>query len=124
MKTLEEIIKQEPVYLNAFKDKQDMLEHFSDTLIDKEEVLFASYGDVDGTGLEGEAFVLFVQDGKLYEVNGNHCSCHGLEGQWEPEEVLLAELEHRLTKGNLGVDKYDVGNLFRDELCEFLGVQQ
>lgn len=37
---------------------------------------------------EGSAFVLFKgKGGKLYEVNGGHCSCYGLEGQWKPEET-------------------------------------
>ena len=41
----------------------------------------------------GEAFVLYRKSGKLYEVNGSHCSCYGLEDQWNPEvtskEALL-----------------------------------
>ena len=35
----------------------------------------------------GSSFVLFEQNGKLYEVNGSHCSCNGLEGQWDAEET-------------------------------------
>jgi hypothetical protein len=31
--------------------------------------------------------VIFEKDGKLWEVNGSHCSCYGLEGQWQPEET-------------------------------------
>lgn len=46
----------------------------------------------------GSAFVLFEQDGVLYEVNGSHCSCYGLEDQWEPEEVNLDELEQRFSR--------------------------
>ena len=45
----------------------------------------------------GDAFVLFEQGGKFYEVNGSHCSCYGLEGQWQPEEVDIDELENRFT---------------------------
>ena len=36
----------------------------------------------------GSAYVLFERDGKLWCVNGGHCSCYGLEGQWTPEEVV------------------------------------
>lgn len=43
----------------------------------------------------GDAFVLFERDGKLYEVNGGHCSCYGLEGQWTPEETTWAALAMR-----------------------------
>ena len=53
------------------------------------ELLFASYG---GGSYEGDAFVLFRKDGVLYEVNGSHCSCYGLEGQWKPEETSVAAL--------------------------------
>jgi hypothetical protein len=66
----------------------------------------------------GEAFVLFRQDGKLYEVNGSHCSCYGLEGQWSPEETTIEALEHRMTEGSLGYDGWGQDNtsVFADEL--------
>ncbi len=56
------------------------------------EILFASY---TGAWIEGFAFVLFKKDGKLFEVNASHCSCHGLEGQWEPEETMVSALRVR-----------------------------
>ncbi len=37
---------------------------------------------------EGEAWVVFIKDGKWYEVHGSHCSCYGLEDQWDPEETF------------------------------------
>lgn len=48
-------------------------------------------------GYDGTAFML-LQDklGQLYEVYGSHCSCNGLEGQFEPEVSELVELEKRL----------------------------
>jgi len=36
--------------------------------------------------------VLFKRGGKLYDVNGSHCSCFGLEDQWLPEETTVAAL--------------------------------
>lgn len=57
------------------------------------EILFALYrtGSYDGTAL-----VLFKKKEKLYIVEASHCSCHGLEGQWEPvetnEEALKMEI--------------------------------
>ena len=59
---------------------------------DDADVLIAAY---TYENYSGTAFVLFRQNGILYEVNGGHCSCYGLEGQWEPEEVVLAELRKR-----------------------------
>jgi hypothetical protein len=77
----------------------------------------------------GDAFVLFEKNGKLYEVNGSHCSCYGLEGQWKPEEANLDELKNRIINGSLGkawVD-YDFKtgkgiykNVFADELLEII----
>lgn len=53
------------------------------------QILFASYG---GQSYEGDALVVFVEGDKLYEVNGGHCSCNGLEGQWSPEETTWEAL--------------------------------
>jgi hypothetical protein len=44
---------------------------------------------------EGRAFVLYEKDGKLYEVNGCHCSWHGLEGQWEPSRTTWGAIAMR-----------------------------
>jgi len=54
------------------------------------------YGYYSYEDYSGEAFVLFEKDKKLYEVNGSHCSCYGLEGQWQPEETLVEAVEKRL----------------------------
>lgn len=52
-----------------------------------EEVLWADY-EIDG--YEGSALVIYRQGNKVFEVSGSHCSCYGLEGQWEPEEYDIA----------------------------------
>jgi len=61
------------------------------------DVLVAWY---DCEDYEGSAFVLFSQNGKLYEVHGGHCSCYGLEGQWGPEETSATAILHRMKKGH------------------------
>lgn len=151
MKTLDEIIKQEPVFLNIWTHKVDVIGDFEgiyltykdyvaeestygnkDYWLEKKSqmdkaieeykdrnILFASYSYEN---YSGDAWVLFEQDGALFEVNGSHCSCYGLEGQWEPEIVSLKELEHRLINGTFGEDDW-TGNNFKKELCEFLGVE-
>ena len=151
MKTVEEILKTTPVYLNSWSSKFEVVKDFEDVYITIEEynskespypnkevwledkdkidlalvryeninILFASYG-VDN--YSGDAWVLFEEDGKLYEVNGSHCSCYGLEGQWVIEEVVLKELENRLIKGTFGQDDYS-GNEFSKELKEFLDIK-
>ncbi len=151
MKTLNEIIKQEPVFLHIWSHKVDVIGDFENICMSNNEyiaekspwgseqywieskqkmdkavekfkdinILFASYEYED---YSGNAWVLFEQEQKLYEVNGSHCSCYGLEGQWEPEDVSLKELEHRLINGTFGGDGWS-GNEFKQELCEFLGVE-
>lgn len=80
------------------------------------EILLASYGT---PSYEGYAFVLFRRDGKLYEVNGSHCSCYGLEGQWAPEEATVEALRHRIKEGELGRGDWDE-NPFAIELSKLL----
>lgn len=131
MKTFDEIIKQEPKYLNDWKDSKrvGLIGDFEEIYIDQMKIalerwkdiniLFASYSYAN---YSGDAWVLFEQNGKLYEVNGSHCSCYGLEGQWNPEEVDLNELENRLINGTFGEDDWSDNN-FKQELCDFLGVE-
>ena len=40
---------------------------------------------------EGHAWVVYRVGGKYYSVEGSHCSCHGLEDQWNPEEYESAD---------------------------------
>lgn len=44
---------------------------------------------------EGYAFTLYRKGDQLFEVNGSHCSCYGLEGQWAPEETTVESLRMR-----------------------------
>lgn len=60
------------------------------------DILLASYSYEN---YYGDAFVLFKRDGKLWEVNASHCSCYGLEGQWEPEETSVESIERRISTG-------------------------
>lgn len=150
MKTLEELMKQEPVYLRDFKSKLDVVSEFFDIFIQgywaesdyepdqkslkeaKEQIREVLTTSLKGVNLlfsyycyenyEGDAFVLFEKEGKLYEVNGSHCSCYGLERQWSPEEVMPEELEHRLLEGTFG-ENWLGENKFKKELCKFLGVE-
>lgn len=55
-------------------------------------ILVAWYGH---GGYEGSSFVLYQKDGELWEVNGSHCSCGGLEDQWSPEKTSWAAIAKR-----------------------------
>jgi hypothetical protein len=101
----------EASYWNNYRenDSSALLEEYRDI-----EILLASYVYAN---YNGDAFVLFQKDGVLYEVNGSHCSCYGLENQWSPEETSIVELRHRLDKGHLGNASY---NPFATELRQVL----
>ena len=62
----------------------------------------------------GDSFVLFLdsRDNKLYEVNGSHCSCYGLEGRWSPEETF----PEAAVKQECFQDNELLGYLVRDPL--------
>ena len=150
MKQLEEITKQQPVFLHNFKSELDVISEFEGVSMSEseynakespwanvefwkerkaevaesiekhkgEKILFASYGQ---EYYEGSAWVLIEKDGQLMEINGSHCSCYGLEQQWEPKPVTLDELKFRLISGTMGSDAYS-DNEFANELKEFIGV--
>lgn len=80
--------------------------------IEGAEIILASYLQAY---YEGAAYVFFKKDSIYYEVVASHCSCYGLEGQWNPETVMIEELYHRLTKGTFGEGE------FRKELKEIVG---
>ena len=81
-------------YFDIFQTKQDIIENFqiSEDALDGCNILFAAYRYED---YSGSALVIYSKDGKLYEVNGSHCSCYGLEDQWQPEETSIEALKMR-----------------------------
>ena len=91
------------IYLNDWKDctEEYVFSNFDKPESEQEgvKIILASYTYED---YNGDAFVLFEKGGILYEVNGGHCSCYGLEGQWEPEETTLDALSVRKW-GSFGV---------------------
>ena len=80
------------VYLQEFKSKKDIETEYGCKIPDDVKILLAWYGYGSYCG---SSLVIFKQNDKLYEVNGGHCSCDGLEGQWDPEETTIAALRMR-----------------------------
>jgi hypothetical protein len=78
----------EKAMLNSFRISKDVLEGA--------EILLASY---EREQYDGNAFVLLRRDDKLYEVHGYHCSCYGLERQWDEEETTKEALLYALDNG-------------------------
>lgn len=117
--TYEEYIAKKSPYKNEEAWEENKRDAQKALLIHaREKILFATY---TYENYSGSAFVIFSKDNTLYEVNGSHCSCYGLEGQWKPEEVSLKELENRIVKGGLGKE-YGSGD-FKKELKKFLGIK-
>ena len=71
-------------------------------VVDKFDILVA-YESVGSWGCDSSSWFLLRdrETGKLFEINGSHCSCYGFEGQFEPEETNVAALQHRAEKGDL-----------------------
>lgn len=82
------------VFYDNFSNAEDVFEQFSvgEEFRSGIDFIYAHYETPD---YEGYAMAIFVKDGVLYEVNGSHCSCNGLEGQWEPEETSVIALLSR-----------------------------
>lgn len=88
-----------PMYLGSFDSKKSISQIFREDLGPETKIQFAVYDQQD---YDGSAFVLFIEGGKLYEVNASHCSCFGLEDQWSPDRTSIKALRHRMQFGNLG----------------------
>lgn len=86
-----------------FGSEVDVEREFQEPEVLDYDILLAYYHNED-YGCDGSAYVLAMKDGKLFEVEGGHCSCYGLEGQWKPSEVSVAYLLMRLERGGFPVD--------------------
>lgn len=81
------------IYFGRFENRGDVEIEY-DTKLDKGvEIIVAAYEE---GGYDGWSFVLYKdKDGLLFEVNAIHCSCYGLESQFEPEETSIDALMKR-----------------------------
>lgn len=104
------------MYYGNWSDKQGIENDFDVSLNENVVILLAAYNT---PWYEGYGFVLFEENGMLYEVNASHCSCHGLEGQWVPEETSVEALIHRLNEGVI-FSYFDESGALETELREIL----
>jgi hypothetical protein len=82
------------MFYGSFSSKEDICNEFKCNF--DGDVLHADYENED---YDGSARVLFTRDGKLFYVEGGHCSCYGLEDQWDEEELSLAMILHLVRGG-------------------------
>ena len=67
-----------------------------------EELIFADY---EGGGYDGQADVLFYDQGKFWYVTASHCSCYGLEDSWSPEPYSVEALRGQVERATYGFFK-------------------
>lgn len=104
-------------YIQEFKSAEDVVDQYRapSGALDDATVHLAWYGYVSYCGA---SLVVFEKNGKLYEVNGSHCSCNGLEGQWQPEETDWAALKHRAADGFTFDGEYEAGEQAKEVLLD------
>lgn len=110
-------------YFGSFDDFDDMMQSFkvdpTELKLTDKNILLASY---DTEGYEGHAFVLFKRGKKLYEVHGSHCSCDGLEHQWDEEETSWEAIDMRVKIGQKGRPTFDVYGVPQDATNYLMGL--
>lgn len=86
------------IYLDNFDCREDVEREFEVKLDDECEILLAiyTYGDYDG-----DAMVIGRRGETLFMMEASHCSCYGLEGQWNEDETSLATLKYMLENGKI-----------------------
>lgn len=76
--------------------------------------VFAAYS-IDG--YDGQAFVVTSEDGITFQVvEGSHCSCMGLEDQYDPTPHSVEEIRHMMS----GKFNYGPMKEYEDEILAWL----
>ena len=83
-------------YLGDWSCREDVEQDFATKLSDDTRIIVACYVY---ESYSGEAIVLFERNNKIYYVEGSHCSCYGLEGQFHETEVTTEFLTHKVENG-------------------------
>jgi hypothetical protein len=80
---------------NSFSSWEDVQREYAMSEEEPHEIFMMNY---TYECYEGWSIVVYRRGHKYYTVHGSHCSCYGLEDQWDPEEyeskeLLIAALE-------------------------------
>lgn len=88
------------MFYNDFETVEDVVSSYGkgSSVLFEATVIHADYTYED---YSGSSYVLYWKDGQFYEVYGSHCSCYGLEDQWDPEPTTLVELMALADRGSL-----------------------
>jgi hypothetical protein len=106
-------------YVEVFTSIEDIISNYEapKDALDGAVIYLAWYGY---GSYDGQSLVIFEKDGKLYEVNGSHCSCYGLEGQWEPEETSWEALAKRKVDDNYTSGAAEADKLLKELVSKYL----
>lgn len=119
MKTLKgflSALRRNPIYADGFSNREDVFGNFAKAE-DSDIIICYAYYDTS-QAYEGSAMVLYYKKStkKYYQAYGSHCSCYGLEDQWEgDEEITVQEIEHRFSKGH-----FSDGDILKDAFQKYL----
>jgi hypothetical protein len=113
-KTLEDVGNE---YADGYSDASKQLAATITATLKASNFVIALYGL---GGYEGWSYVLYHKDGVFYENEAGHCSCYGLEGQWNPQETDVEALKLRLANGSFSYEA-DEDRLIKMYISEYLG---
>lgn len=85
------------VYRGSFDSWADVQREFQMDVPEPDDVIYAEY---DTPCYDGYANVIYRNGDRYYWAYGSHCSCYGLEEQWDPEEYDGRSLIEVLRRGN------------------------
>lgn len=101
------------IYHEGFSNWADVQNDFDMKDPEPHKVLYASY---EQGSYEGSADVFWRNsDGTYGYEYGSHCSCYGLEGQWDPETYTVEQLKGQVDRAQYGFFK-DHADMIRAEL--------
>ena len=109
------------VYDGRFGSWADVQREFQMDMPEPDDVIYAEY---DTPYYEGYANVIYRNGDRYYWAYGSHCSCYGLENQWDPEEYDARQLVEVLGRGNhwrLSESGREVQNYIMDAVPAYPG---
>lgn len=84
-------------YVDIFQSWRDVQSQYDMQEHEPDEVIYAQYSY---ECYSGHSNVVYRNGDRFYWVRGSHCSCYGLEGQWNPEEYSANQFIEAYNRGN------------------------
>lgn len=104
------------VFLGDWKSIYQVVKDLEEAALLNHNIIVAAY--YQGC-YEGHAYVLAEKDGILWETEGGHCSCNGIEGLWHyATQVNKEYLINRVLRGSFCEEEV------RAAVCDYLKMPQ